>query len=202
MTVERAARSTGETARTTTTPVATRLAFAAAATAIFAASFSVSPDLRGAFGALLGWLMLAIAQSDARRFVVPDVLTAPALALGLVDAMVAGDGSLEAPAVAAAQAAIAAAALLAIELVYRRLRGRAGLGLGDVKLAGVAGAWLSASSLPAAIELAALAALLAYAARQLRKRRRFRSGSRLPFAAFLAPSIWMVWLFETWGHAF
>jgi leader peptidase (prepilin peptidase)/N-methyltransferase len=116
--------------------------------------------------------------------------------------MVAGDGSLEAPAVAAAQAAIAAAALLAIELVYRRLRGHAGLGLGDVKLAGVAGAWLSASSLPAAIELAALAALLAYAARQLRKRRRFRSGSRLPFAAFLAPSIWMVWLFETWGHAF
>ena len=94
------------------------------------------------------------------------------------------------------------AALLAIELIYRRLRGRAGLGLGDVKLAGVAGAWLSASLLPAAIELAALAALLAYAARQIRKRRQFRSGSRLPFAAFLAPSIWIVWLFETSAHSF
>ena len=87
-------------------------------------------------------------------------------------------GGLEAPVIAAAQGALAAATLLAIELIYRRLRGRPGLGVGDVKLAGVAGAWLSASSLPAAIELAALAALLAYSARQIRKRRRFRSGSR------------------------
>ena len=114
---------------------------------------------------------------------------------------VAGGGDLEAPTVAAARAAIAAAALLAVELIYRRLRGRAGLGLGDVKLAGVAGVWLSASAAPAAIELAALAALLAYATRQIRKRRRFRAGSRLPFAVFLAPSIWIVRLCETFARS-
>ena len=165
-------------------------------------SLAISTDTRGALGAALGWLMLAIAHSDARRFVVPNPLVAAAFALGLVEAMVASGGGLEAPAIAAAQAALAAGALLAIELIYRRLRGRAGLGLGDVKLAGVAGAWLSASLLPAAIELAALAALLAYAARQIRKRRQFRSRSRLPFAAFLAPSIWIVWLFATSAHSF
>ncbi len=202
MTVDRAERSTGDGARARTTPLTSRLALATAAAAILGASLAISADLRGALGALLGWLMLAIAQSDARRFIVPDALVAAAFALGLVEAMVAAGGGLEAPAVAAAQAALAAATLLAIELIYRRLRGRAGLGLGDVKLAGVAGAWLSASLLPAAIELAALAALLAYAARQIRKRRRFRSGSRLPFAVFLAPSIWIVWLFETCDRAF
>jgi leader peptidase (prepilin peptidase)/N-methyltransferase len=201
MTVERVARSTGAAARAKATPFATRLALAAAAAAVLAASLTISFDLRGALGAALGWLMLAIAHSDARRYVVPDALVAAALALGLVDAAVASGGGLEAPAIAAAQGALAAAALLAIELIYRRLRGRPGLGLGDVKLAGVAGAWLSASSLPAAIELAALAALLAYAARQIRKRRQFRSRSRLPFAAFLAPSIWLVWLFETWARS-
>ena len=172
-----------------------------AVAAVLVASLTISVDLRGALGAMLGWLMLAIALSDARRFIVPDPLVAAALALGLIDAIIAGGGDLETPMVAAAQAALAATALLAVELIYRRLRGRAGLGLGDVKLAGVAGAWLSASMLPAAIELAALAALLAYAARQFRKRRRFRSRSRLPFATFLAPSIWIVWLLETWSRS-
>ncbi len=202
MTVDRAERSTGDGARARTTPLTSRLALATAAAAILGASLAISADLRGALGALLGWLMLAIAQSDARRFVVPDPLVAAAFALGLVDAMVAGGGGLEAPAVAAAQAALAAAAMPAIELIYRRLRGRAGLGLGDVKLFSVAGAWLSASLLPAATEPAALAALLVYAARQIRTRRRLRSGSRLPFAVFLAPSIWIVWLFETCDRAF
>ena len=66
---------------------------------------------------------------------------------------------------------------------------------------GVAGAWLSVWLLPAALELAALAALLAYAVRQARKRRRWLAGARLPFAAFLAPAIWLVWLYAAWTRA-
>jgi leader peptidase (prepilin peptidase)/N-methyltransferase len=201
MTVERRAESNDPAPARAASPTAA-FALAATAAAILIASLTISTNARGALGAALGWLMLAIARSDARRFVVPDPLVAAAFVLGLVDAALASDGGLEAPAVAAAQGALAAGALLAIELFYRRLRGRSGLGLGDVKLAGVAGAWLSASSLPTAIELAALAALVAYSARQIRKRRRFRSASRLPFATFLAPSIWIVWLFETWARSF
>ena len=45
---------------------------------------------------------------------------------------------------------------------YRRWRGRDGLGLGDVKLAAVAGAWLGFVTIFAVIELAALSALGAY----------------------------------------
>jgi leader peptidase (prepilin peptidase)/N-methyltransferase len=189
--------ASGARAGAAATPLRARLALAAAAAAVLVASFAASPGLRGALGAALGGLMLAVARSDARRFVVPDALTAPAFALGLLDASLADGGGFQAPALAAATAALAAAALLAVELVYRRLRGRAGLGLGDVKLAGVAGAWLGVALTPAAIELAALAALAAYLMRQARKRRALNRAARLPFATFFAPAIWLAWLFAT-----
>ena len=59
--------------------------------------------------------------------------TAPAFALGLVEATVAERTAVETP--ASLGAALAAAAFLALRWLYRRLRGRDGLGLGDVKLA-------------------------------------------------------------------
>ena len=42
---------------------------------------------------------------------------------------------------------------------YRALRGTEGLGLGDVKLAAVAGVWLGWADLPMAVNIAALSAL-------------------------------------------
>src|SRR5580704_2276073 len=47
-------------------------------------SFAASPDWRGAFGATLALLMLAIAVSDIRHFIVPDALSATAFVLGLI----------------------------------------------------------------------------------------------------------------------
>ena len=47
-------------------------------------SFAASPDWRGAFGAALALLMLAIALSDMRHFIVPDALSASAFVLGLI----------------------------------------------------------------------------------------------------------------------
>jgi leader peptidase (prepilin peptidase)/N-methyltransferase len=76
------------------------------------------------------------------------------------------------------------------------LRGREGLGWGDVKLAGVAGVWLDLVMLPIAIEIAALGAIAVYLWRQYSRSRPLRLESRLPFGAFLAPSIWLGWLLE------
>src|SRR5262249_61814591 len=56
------------------------------------ASLVLVPDSRGAWGAGLAVLMVAIAAVDARRFIIPDELTAAALALGLSYAAVAGAG--------------------------------------------------------------------------------------------------------------
>lgn len=172
------------------------LARGSAAALVVAASFAVSPDMRGLIGAALGLLMLGVAESDARRFVAPDALTAPAFALGLVEAGLT-DGA-EGVETAVLGAAFAAAAFFALRWLYRRLRGREGLGLGDVKLAAVAGAWLGAAATPVAIDFAALAAIAAYLARQRRKGRALRLTARLPFGAFFAPAIWIVFMFEAW----
>src|SRR4029077_10141433 len=48
----------------------------------FGCSFVASPDLPGMFGAALALLMLAIAISDIRHFIVPDALSASAFGLG------------------------------------------------------------------------------------------------------------------------
>ena len=77
-----------------------------------------------------------------------------------------------------------------------RSRGRPGLGLGDVKLAAVAGAWLDWFTIVAVIEVAALAALAAYTVLRYVLRRPIVATTPLPFGLFLAPAIWAGWLAE------
>jgi leader peptidase (prepilin peptidase)/N-methyltransferase len=79
---------------------------------------------------------------------------------------------------------------------YRRWRGRDGLGLGDVKLAAVAGAWLGWATIFAVIELAALSALGAYFINARLRRRPLKKTEFLPFGSFFAPAIWIGWLVE------
>jgi leader peptidase (prepilin peptidase) / N-methyltransferase len=160
-------------------------------------SLVLVPDSRGAWGAGLAVLMVAIAAVDARRFIIPDELTAAALMLGLAYAA-AEDADVWAQALAWAvlRGAIPALAFLGVRAAYRGWRGREGIGLGDVKLAGVAGVWLDWPTIPIAIEIAALAALGAYMIRHLYLRRNVRPTTRLPFGLFLAPAIWITWMLD------
>jgi leader peptidase (prepilin peptidase) / N-methyltransferase len=161
------------------------------------ASIVLVPDSRGAWGAGLAVLMVAIAAIDARRFIIPDELTAAALALGLAYAAVEdADMWAEALAWAVLRGAVPALAFLGVRAAYRRWRGREGIGLGDVKLAGVAGVWLDWPTIPIAIEIAALAALGAYVILHLYLRRTVRRTTRLPFGLFLAPAIWIAWILQ------
>jgi len=160
-------------------------------------SFAASPDWRGAFGATLALLMLAIAVSDVRHFIVPDALSASAFILGLIFAGLFDDAPLaEAILMCLLRAAAAALPLLALMLFYEWWRERPGLGLGDVKLAAVAGAWLDWFSIVAVIEVAALAALMAYAVWRYVLHRPIVATTPLPFGLFLAPAIWAGWLAE------
>jgi leader peptidase (prepilin peptidase) / N-methyltransferase len=169
-----------------------------AAIATAAASMIVVPGARGVAGAGLACLMIAIAAVDARRFIIPDELTAAALALGFVHAAIwRPDGIGGALAIAALRGAIMAAAFFGLWALYRRLRGREGIGLGDVKLAGVAGVWLDWPTIPVAVEIAALAALAVCLVRWLAFGRTISATTRLPFGLFLAPAIWIAWLGET-----
>jgi leader peptidase (prepilin peptidase) / N-methyltransferase len=161
-------------------------------------SFAVAPGVEGALGGALGLLMLGIASVDARRFVVPNLLSAGGFALGVIHAAVASpDSSFEGALMALSRAAFAAGLFLLVRVAYRGLRGRDGLGFGDVKLAGAAGAWLSLPMLPISIEIAAVTALAAYVFRQRKRERVLRAAGRIPFGVFFAPSIWLGWMLDT-----
>ena len=59
---------------------------AALAVVIAAVSFLVLAPLPALVSCFLGWTMLAIAVIDARHFIVPDVLSLPAIPAGLIAA--------------------------------------------------------------------------------------------------------------------
>lgn len=147
------------------------------------------------FAAFLGVLMLAIAISDAERFVVPDVLSLPAIPLGLLASGSLADRA--APLVDpmhVAAAAVGAAALWLLRLGYRKLRGREGLGLGDVKLAAVTGSWTGLDGLAVTLLLAALSALVVTLVRARLEGTPVTATLRVPFAVYLAPATWLTFM--------
>jgi len=173
------------------------LIVAAAAGAVLA-SFVAAPGWGGGAGAVLAGLVLAIAVIDHRRMIIPDELNGLAFSAGLI---AAGVGAQTAPTIAIVHALVRAGLMFALFLAFRagfrRLRGMEGMGLGDVKLAAVAGVWLDWASLPLVVEIAALSALAAALYARLRGEG-FDFKGRLPFGAFFAPAIWICWLIAAW----
>jgi leader peptidase (prepilin peptidase)/N-methyltransferase len=171
------------------------------AIAAVVASLAVAPGLAGVLGAALALDVLAIAAIDARRFIIPDELTLAALVLGMANAGLdawpeAWTAVLQSLGAALVRGAVLAGGFLALRALYQRLRGREGIGLGDVKLGGVGGVWLAWATIPVAVELAALAALAVYVVRQFAGGRVMSATARMPFGLFLAPAIWLGWLLE------
>jgi leader peptidase (prepilin peptidase)/N-methyltransferase len=169
----------------------------AARAAAVAAIVGAAPGAGGWLGAGLALVMLAIAVIDARHFIIPDPLNAAGLALGFVHAAAQGEGDVaSALAAAALRGTVLALMFLALRVLYVRMRGRQGIGLGDFKLAAVGGAWLGWIAMPIAIEIAALSALAVFATRHFVFRRPVRATTRLPFGLFFAPAIWIGWLLQ------
>jgi leader peptidase (prepilin peptidase)/N-methyltransferase len=165
------------------------------------ASLAIGVGIDGLFGAFLAQLMIAIAIIDSRRYIIPNELTAAALVLALLRANTAFAGMEANPVlIALLKVGATVSVFLLFTTAYRYVRGREGLGLGDVKLAAMAAAWLDWSMLLVAIEGAALTALVFYAGRQWLYGRRVNVKARLPFGAFLAPFIWIGWLLEALAY--
>ncbi|MFZ1102706.1 MAG: A24 family peptidase [Hyphomicrobiaceae bacterium] len=151
---------------------------------------------------LLGWTMLAIAVIDAQRFTIPDVLSLPSIPLALLASGYLLDPSSSQPVSLdhVIGACLGGASFWLVRETYRPLRGREGLGLGDVKLAAAAGAWVGWMHLPDVILLAAGAALGFAVARALVRRNGPSGTERIAFGTFLAPSIWIVWAFRAYAE--
>jgi leader peptidase (prepilin peptidase)/N-methyltransferase len=165
-------------------------AIEAAAALVGAAGFWIAPGLTGLGGALLGWGLLALLALDAEHFWLPDALTLPLLGLGLLLAPFPVEQRL-------LGAVLGGGSMLAVMLGFRALRGKDGMGLGDVKLTAALGAWLSPALLPPLILVAALLGLLLAG---LAWRRQGGGGQmRLPFGACLAAAGFPLWILAAGG---
>jgi leader peptidase (prepilin peptidase) / N-methyltransferase len=162
-----------------------------AALAVGVVSLAVDRGIDAWIDALFGWWLLALGWVDWRRFVLPDTLTLPLIALGLAAAWWRAPDEL---ADRAAGAVCGYAGLWAVAWAYRRWRRREGLGLGDAKLLAAAGAWVGASDLPSVLAGGAVAALIAAGGMMLAGQRLDRH-SALPLGPFLAAAAWLVWIF-------
>lgn len=150
------------------------------------------PWTSAAASTMLGTFMIAGADVDARTCLLPDMVTITALLLGLGFAPVLDPTEpWRAIAAASARAAGAALVLSVVRWAYGLIRGEEGLGLGDVKLAAVGGAWLALAAIPLWLSLASTAALVAVVLARLRGRAVDRT-TRVPFGAYLCPALWLV----------
>jgi leader peptidase (prepilin peptidase)/N-methyltransferase len=139
----------------------------------------------------LGWTLLALAAIDLRHYLLPDVLTLPLIPAGLAVAWGLDAALLPGHALGALAGF---AAFAGIGWLYRRVRGRHGLGLGDAKLLAGAGAWLGWAALPSVVVVAAVAALTLALAQALGGAKLALAG-KLAFGPHLALAFWLVWLF-------
>jgi leader peptidase (prepilin peptidase) / N-methyltransferase len=167
------------------------------AAASIAESLILYPNTAGVFGAALAVIMIWIAAVDARRFRIPNTAVLLAAALGLLHAGAGEFGSLPNMAIALARGAILALMFAALRGAYKLIRGREGLGFGDVKLAAAAGIWLDFDTAAITIALASLSGLLFYGCHQYLAGRALLATNRVPFGLFFAPAIWLGWLFES-----
>ena len=90
-------------------------------------------------------------------------------------------------------AVLAGGSFYLLRAVWFRLRKVEGLGLGDVKLAAAAGAWLGPGLLAPACLAAALAGIAAVGVLALRPGRRLAMADHIPFGSFMAPVILLFW---------
>jgi leader peptidase (prepilin peptidase)/N-methyltransferase len=138
----------------------------------------------------LAWTLITLAAIDVLAFRLPDLLTLPLAAAGLLISLILPSEFWA----HLAGAVIGYCAFAAIGWAFARVRGREGLGMGDAKLAAAAGAWLGWEPLPSVILIACAAGFL-WVATMAILRGRAALTERIPFGVALAIAIWVVWLY-------
>ena len=141
---------------------------------------------------VFGSLLLVLALTDWERMVLPDVLTLPGAALGLL--LSAPRSDLD-PATSAAGALLGASLLFLLRALWLRFRGIEAVGLGDVKFLLLIGSFLGPAATLGAIALAA--ALGVATAGPLLLFGRIRRDTPLPFGTLLSVGAGVAFLVST-----
>jgi leader peptidase (prepilin peptidase)/N-methyltransferase len=134
--------------------------------------------------------LYALALYDHFTMRLPNMLTATLLVVGLMQAYVL------APSLTPYAVGVAAGflSLFLLGLGYEALRGRQGLGMGDAKFLGAAGAWVGWLGLPPILLVASLAGLGGFLVKAIAKGRH-NSSAEIAFGPYLCFGLWLTWLY-------
>jgi leader peptidase (prepilin peptidase)/N-methyltransferase len=141
---------------------------------------------------IFGWLLLTLAAIDVRTFLLPDLPNAVLAASGLaVTAIFMPEQWID----HLVGMFVGFGVFWLVAVLYRKLRHRDGLGLGDAKLLGAIGAWVSWEGFAGVVFLASALGLLAAIIASLAASKQMGQLTKLPFGPFLAAGGWLVWLY-------
>ncbi len=168
-------------------------AFIGMASAVWAQWQGLPSPWAAVFTALLGWQLLLLAVVDAENFWLPDILTVPLGISGIIAAIVLpyplGQGWM----MALLSALFGFSALWLLAFLYRKLRGRSGLGGGDPILFGMGAAWVGAMDLSIVLLVASLSGLAVVIGLKLAGRN-LDMHSKIPFGTYLTIGFAVAWL--------
>lgn len=133
--------------------------------------------------ALLILALVYLAYIDWRTFRLPNIITFPLIILGIVFNW-AFDLRFTTPTSAFIGAALGYGSLWALNISYRLVKHRNGIGMGDAKLLAALGAWLGWGALPGILLIASITGLLGGIA--WLKWNRHKLHQAFPFGPFLA----------------
>ena len=145
-----------------------------------------------AFGGVLLTLLVLLTWTDVKSFLLPDVLTFPLIAFGLVFSSIYGNIY-----AALGGMCVGYSIFVAIEISFKVFMKKDGLGRGDAKLLAGGGAWCGLGSIAGIVLLSSFSALLFLAlygvVRKVRGKKSSSKNVMLPFGPFLALAIMVVW---------
>lgn len=161
---------------------------------VFWAFFAHSTNQQALLWALWGTGLVVLAFVDARSKLLPDVLTLPLLWLGLAIQLFP-----ETRTVGLELSVIGAIAgylpLWVFAHLYKLIRGRDGLGMGDLKLLAAMGAWSGPFVLPQVLLLAALLAIGVFVVERVLRRSTAGIHEERPFGPAIVAAYFIVMAF-------
>lgn len=163
-------------------PVSSRYVWVEVLTGVvFAAhGFMFEPGVLLVARLVLASLVIALFFIDLEHQLLPDALTLPGIAVGLIASVFAPPGIVA----SAVGAALGAGILLAIRWTWKRATGVDGMGLGDVKMLAMVGAFLGWQAVWLVLLFASLAGAIIGVTLAMSGRGSMKS--KLPFGTFLA----------------
>jgi leader peptidase (prepilin peptidase)/N-methyltransferase len=160
--------------------------------AIFAVNACVfAPDLLLAVRLIFAAMLVALFFIDLEHQLLPDAITLPGIAVGVAASAFAGPGLVS----SLAGAALGAVILLAIRWIWKRATGVDGMGLGDVKMLAMIGAFLGWEQVWLVLFVASLTG--AVVGVSIAAMGRGSMKTRLPFGTFLAVAALLA---SCWGE--